>query len=730
VRRSLILIAALAAAAAPSVARAQMADAIGQPLPKSDLPTGTITVRVVEGDMAKPVSGADVTLVVGGTPAPRIARTDASGRATFSGLSPGVAVKASTQGKDAEVSSIEFPVPDQGGAALLLSTVPFDASTMGGAPPAGGGAGGGMPEPRKMAGQPRPEQADPGGQITARLTYNDLTKPEALADRPVVVVKYTADDKVEAIVKRTDASGRISFTGDATGVAAYYVLSLLPRGDVTDRLMSLPITPLPEVGIRVMLSGEKRDSGAPPVDDLSKFVRAATLPAGQVIVAVGGDPPAKGDVELVDALTGNVVAKAPLTRGRAVPGSIKATISEATPAATGGAVEISIVVAAGNQKLSLPRAPVTVRSREGAKVQFLGTAQTGQDGKATVAGAPAGVPLEAVVTIQGQAFTSNPFQLEAGKGASLDVTSTFELLSLVEASFDGVAANPEGVYYAQLRAGAELFRSPPFQMAPERGIVVPLFVMERISIGFALDATFEDDFLAVRGQYLVQNASWAPWAGPSEGLRIPGPRGATGLVVADEDKTWVSADGDAFRLLRPVPPFGGDFRAGFSLPVQEGGLTWDLPLPMGTSGSSLAILKTPGMKVEVPKGSRARDVPQPNGAVWYAIQDITIGPNQRMAFDITGLPRRPEWQVLSRRGAALIVMLLLAGGLGYALTRRPAASPTSEAATRKSRRKRIEELLDRIARIDRGDPIGKDDAGRREALVAELEALYREDAAA
>jgi hypothetical protein len=722
VRRLITFAAAVAfALAAAPAAQAQMADALGKPLPKADLPVGTVTVRVVEGDLAKPLVGADVELRVTGIAEVKTARTDASGRATFAGLAPGARVKATFAGQEKPIESEEITVPAEGGVAVMLSSVPFKDG--GGGPMMGGG---GMPEPRSMAGQPRPEQADPGGKITVRLSYNDLTKTDGIADRPVVFVKYTADDQVQAKVVRTDAAGRVDIDADNSGNAAYYALALLPRGDASDRLMSLPITPYPEVGVRVMLSGEKIDSGKPPVEDLEKFVRTAKLPAGQVIVAIGGDPPPDGEVELVDAVGGKVVAKAPLSRGRAVPGSVDATIADPTPTATAGAVELNVVVAAGQQKLGLPRAPVTVRTPEGAASPFLGTALTGQDGKAVVNGAPAGVPLEAVVTIQGQAFSSRPFTLEAGKGGALEVTAKFELLSLVEAAFEGVPESPEGAYYTQLRVGGEVFRSPPFMMAPDRGIVVPLFVIDRISVGFALDATFEDDFLAVRGSFLIQNASWAPWAGPSEGLRVPTPKGATGLVVADEDKPWVSADGDAFRLLRPVPPFGGDFRAGFSIPVEDGRVGWDLGLPMGTQGSSLAILRTKGMQVVAPKGARARDVKQPNGATWYAIQDITIRPNERMVFEISGLPQRPAWHMWSRRAAWIVVLLLLAGGIGFAVTRRPLVAPSDAATQRKARKKRIDALLDQIAAIDRGDG----DAGKREVLVGELETLYREDAAA
>lgn len=712
--RSLLAIVALLAFAAP--AHAQMADALGKPLPKADLPTGTVTVRVVAGDLAKPAA-TDVRLRIDGGAEEKVGRTDGSGRATFSGLKPGAKVQAFTAGDQGDVSSEVFEVPAQGGAAVMLSTRPL----AGGGPMTG--PMGGMPEPRQMAGQPRAEQNDPAGALTVRLSYNDLARTEGIADRPVVVVKYHADDSIKAQVKRTDAAGRVTFEPlDTSGNAAYYALALLPRGGGHDRLMSLPIVPGEEVGMRVMLSGEKADSGKPPVDDLERFSRQAELPAGQVVVAIAGEPPDQGEVELLDALTGEVVGKAPLGRGRALPSSVDATFREPQlqDDLAAGTVQLAVAVVAGNQRLGLPRSAVTVKGGT-----YLSSALTDADGNVTLTGAPIGVPLVATVDVQGKTFASQPFTLGSAKGVLIDVATRFELLSLVEAAFENVPASPEGAYLAQLRSGGQLYRSPPFQMAPERGVVAPIFVMPRIEATFQIDATFEDDFLAARGNFLLQNAAWAPYAGPSEGIRIPAPRGATGLVVADMDKQWVAVDSSGFRLTRAVPPFGGDFRAAFSLPVEDGRVVWDMPLPLGARGSSLAILQTDAeMRVNLPAGVSARPIKQPNGTTWIAIQRIEIPPNQRMVFDVTGLPMRPAWYRVSRQIAGYAVLLLLAAGIAFGIYRR-AAPATAPVTTKKQRKRRVEELLDRIATLDKTGG----DAAEREKLVAELERLYREDAA-
>jgi hypothetical protein len=90
----------------------------GVPLPVGDLPAGSVIVRVIRGTLANNVAGHPVDLVVDGTP--RRQNTNASGRAEFSGLHPGVRVKASVVIDGERLDSQEFPVPAAGGIRLLL----------------------------------------------------------------------------------------------------------------------------------------------------------------------------------------------------------------------------------------------------------------------------------------------------------------------------------------------------------------------------------------------------------------------------------------------------------------------------------------------------------------------------------------------------------------------------------------------------------------------------------
>ena len=90
----------------------------GQPLPAPELPNATVSVRVVRERMGNNVAGHDVTLNVGD--APRTAKTDAQGRAQFSGLPPGTVVQATTTVDGEVLTSQQFSVPGTGGVRVAL----------------------------------------------------------------------------------------------------------------------------------------------------------------------------------------------------------------------------------------------------------------------------------------------------------------------------------------------------------------------------------------------------------------------------------------------------------------------------------------------------------------------------------------------------------------------------------------------------------------------------------
>jgi hypothetical protein len=97
----------------------------GVPLPMSDMSVGTVTVRVIRGQLTNPLPDQSVELT--GAGAPKTAPTDSAGRAQFTGLTPGTRIKASVTVAGERIESQEFAVPISGGVRLML--VATDAET-------------------------------------------------------------------------------------------------------------------------------------------------------------------------------------------------------------------------------------------------------------------------------------------------------------------------------------------------------------------------------------------------------------------------------------------------------------------------------------------------------------------------------------------------------------------------------------------------------------------------
>ena len=106
---------AIAAATAAQPDPRQMS---GLPLPVAELADGTITVRVIRGQLSNNVPDHPVELWQGDTSI--IVNTDAAGRATFLTLNPGAEVYAVTELDGHRIESQRFAVPGRGGVRLML----------------------------------------------------------------------------------------------------------------------------------------------------------------------------------------------------------------------------------------------------------------------------------------------------------------------------------------------------------------------------------------------------------------------------------------------------------------------------------------------------------------------------------------------------------------------------------------------------------------------------------
>lgn len=731
--KQILIAIALAVSVTAAPAHAQPAEALGHPLPSGDLPAGTVQVKIIAGSIAKPVADTDVHISIGGVDHP--ARTNAEGHATLPGVPSGAKVQIKVKGPKDDITSDEFPMPAQGGVKVMLSTAPMEAQPgpMGGGDDAGGGGGpmtggGGRPEPRMMSGKGRADQSVGAGMLIATVTYDDLAAKDPPADVPVVLVGYSDEKGVTAQVEKTDAAGHAVFKGlDRSGATAYFVMTRLPRFDgataVIDRLETIPPIELgATAGWRVMMSGEKRDSKKPAVDELAKVEAPADVAAGKVLVSVAGVPQPGMSAQLVDALTGKVVATAPLAPE--TPKNLKAQTSplQVDPQGAAGSLGVQLARSAGGQTVPVPGAKIRIHAGD----TVLGEQTAAKDGYASFDKLPTGQPVTVEVVMGDQTTTSTPVTLPADKGQVVTLILTWDQRGELSATFDlpeGLAG-PASAFYVQTEMFKKTYRSEPFQPVPGKGTAASILVYPRVFLQFALDASAEDDYLAVRGEMAVRNFSWAPYRGGEDGLSIPLPDGFKGAGVMEESE--VAKDTDGYRVLHPIPPFGLSFHIGFSLPIHGEETDWDMPLPIGLFEGDLAVKKfPPSVSVSPPTdvaGLHSEEVKN-EGSTFFVMHDLTLMPRPdllvpHLRFSISGLPSPPTWKVLAPKIAGLIVvaLVLLAGFVAIGAAARAGRARATETAARKQR---IDVLYEKLVAIDQA---GGDDA-RRAGVVAELEQL-------
>src|SRR5438552_7525114 len=90
----------------------------GIPRPDGQMAPGTVSVRLIRGDLSNNITGHPVELHIGDTV--QTVQTDEAGRAEFSGLTPGTTVSAVAVVEGERLESQAFPVQTQGGVRLML----------------------------------------------------------------------------------------------------------------------------------------------------------------------------------------------------------------------------------------------------------------------------------------------------------------------------------------------------------------------------------------------------------------------------------------------------------------------------------------------------------------------------------------------------------------------------------------------------------------------------------
>jgi hypothetical protein len=108
----------------------------GIPRPVTDLPDGSVSVRLIRGQLSNNIAGHPVDAHVNGRVV--TVKTDDAGRAQFDKLQAGASVKFTATVDGEALESQEFQMPAQGGIRLMLVATDKNAAAAAGAPAVAG----------------------------------------------------------------------------------------------------------------------------------------------------------------------------------------------------------------------------------------------------------------------------------------------------------------------------------------------------------------------------------------------------------------------------------------------------------------------------------------------------------------------------------------------------------------------------------------------------------------
>ncbi|MBL4634848.1 MAG: hypothetical protein JKY56_13330, partial [Kofleriaceae bacterium] len=629
---------------------------------------GTVSIKVVAGDLDKPLPDIEVTLteIKAG---PVSARSDVDGSVSFTvGRSASLLYKVTATTQGVRMSSQVFRVSGEKGVSLVLTTKTI------------GPGRGGRPSSRMMSGIARPEQNDASGLLTVRMVAGELEQSRfggLTADIPagalVHLVGMHADGSMKVQTEKIleEKEGRVVFKRLARdNSVAYYAMTTITREGGTDRLMTPVLKLPPQIGSRLMFAGLATDSAAASLDDLVELggVNVAMPAAGKVIVKVFAEASQAGlltetsAVELIEI--GNSKASKSASTFPAPPSPSKIIAQSGDMKTIDGTKlgQISFYAARPNtdsaiEGVVISVAPASAKESENEKIPGGETTPaspallTDKAGIVHFAGLEVGVEYIATASIHGKTVQSEKFTIAADKAQSMVFAFQWRDESLLQAEFDGVAHGADKVYIAKVFAGGRSFLSLPFQMTPESGAAVGIYMYPELLFSFHGGGQLDDKRMWFQAQLSIANPGVAPLAMEGSGLTIPLPKGFMGASVADEMASRIGVlPGKGFLWRGAVPPGQQDFVSSFALPVEDGRVSFDMELPYGLRGGRVVIDDMPGMEILAPKGTEVHAKERTNGMKFLEMGEIKIAPMQRLKFAIRGLPQASPWKSWGRTG--------------------------------------------------------------------------------
>jgi hypothetical protein len=290
----------LAIAGMPVLTAAQMPDArqmSGIPMPTSDVPAGSVSVRLVRGELTNNIVGHPVELHAGART--ETAKTDQDGRAVFAGLQPGASAHATAEVDGQRIESQTFSVPPDAGVRLVL---------VAGAP--------GAPIGARAVPAAAPGEVVFGGNSRIQIEFDDdtlevfylfdLVNPSSAPVSPKAELVFELPDGAQQASMLEGASPQVTIRGRVVSITGpippgslpvHLAFALAPAGPERTVVQELPAS-WAQVQVIMAAAGAARMSSP-------QFASANPMAGGDgqsVILGNGGALPANQDLAL--SLTG------------------------------------------------------------------------------------------------------------------------------------------------------------------------------------------------------------------------------------------------------------------------------------------------------------------------------------------------------------------------------------------------------------------------------------------
>jgi hypothetical protein len=318
------------------------------------------------------------------------------------------------------------------------------------------------------------------------------------------------------------------------------------------------------------------------------------------------------------------------------------------------------------------------------------TVATNEEGRAQFYNLPSGAALKAVATVDGERLESQEFPSPAPGQPGIRL-----LL---------VATDKAG------ESGKSAEASTPA-------------VSGEVRIGGQSRIVVEPDDEVVRVFYLLDivNPTATP-VNPTSLFMFDTPTAAQSTTVMEGSSPQATATGTRVRVQGPFAPGDTFVQIGYVLPTPSGSAEVEQVFPATLERLVVMVKKTGDARLTSPNLDRQQEMPAGGDMYVVGVGERATPSGQPVSLMITGLPHHsavPRWIALA---CAVTIALI-----GVVAAWRP-KEPRAGGSERKQLIARREKLFQDFLRLESDHRRGKGDsaryAGRREALLAELEQVY------